>query len=142
MARPEITGRKPAFEPDRVKQLQNACRTILRREPTLRKDNDALVERLRSYLNDNERSVKSNVLLRRIIRPVLRKLQGVAREAFTIQEFCAAYRISEDMFHKMRRAGWAPAVMKVGTKVLISIAAAEQWRRDREAAGTRDLAVD
>jgi len=65
-----------------------------------------------------------------------------AREAYTVKEFCAAYRISEDMFHKMRRAGWAPAVMKVGTKVLISIAAAEAWRREREAAGARDLAVD
>jgi len=30
--------------------------------------------------------------------------------------------------------------MKVGTKVLISTAAAEQWKREREAAGARDLA--
>jgi len=64
----------------------------------------------------------------------------VEREAYTVREFCAAYRISEDMFWKMRRAGWAPALMKVGTKVLISTAAAEQWKREREAAGARDLA--
>jgi hypothetical protein len=62
--------------------------------------------------------------------------------ALTVREFCLAYRISEDMFHKMRRFGWAPAVMKVGTKVLISIAAAEAWQREREAAGGRDLAVE
>jgi len=30
--------------------------------------------------------------------------------------------------------------MKVGTKVLISTAAAEQWKHEREAAGARDLA--
>ena len=64
----------------------------------------------------------------------------VARAAFTVREFCTAYRISEDMFWKMRRNGWAPALMKVGTKVLISTAAAEQWKREREAAGARDLA--
>jgi hypothetical protein len=64
----------------------------------------------------------------------------VAREAYTVREFCAAYRISEDMFWKMRRAGWAPALMKVGTKVLISTVAAEQWKHEREAAGARDLA--
>ena len=40
----------------------------------------------------------------------------------------------------MRRAGWAPALMKVGTKVLISTVAAEQWKHEREAAGARDLA--
>ena len=64
----------------------------------------------------------------------------VEREAYTVREFCTAYRISEDMFWKMRRAGWAPALMKVGTKVLISTAAAEQWKREREAGGARDLA--
>ena len=64
----------------------------------------------------------------------------VAREAYTVKEFCVAFRISVDMFWKMRRAGWAPALMKVGTKVLISTAAAEQWKREREAAGVRDLA--
>jgi len=64
----------------------------------------------------------------------------VEREVYTVREFCGAYRISEDMFWKMRRAGWAPALMKVGTKVLISTAAAEQWKREREAAGARDLA--
>jgi hypothetical protein len=64
----------------------------------------------------------------------------VAREAYTVKEFCAAFRISEDMFWKMRRAGWAPALMKVGSKVLISTAAAEQWKREREAAGAREPA--
>ena len=64
----------------------------------------------------------------------------VERKAYTVREFCAAFRISEDMFWKMRRAGWAPALMKVGTKVLISTAAAEQWKHEREVAGARDFA--
>ena len=52
--------------------------------------------------------------------------------AYTIREFCEAYRISVDMFYKMQRGGWAPRVMKVGHRTLISIEAAEKWRRARE----------
>ena len=54
--------------------------------------------------------------------------------AMSIREFCTAHRISEDMFFKMRRQGWGPAVMRVGTRTLISFEAAERWRREREAA--------
>jgi hypothetical protein len=68
------------------------------------------------------------------------KKPDIPREAYTVREFCHAFRISEDMFWKMRRAGWGPALMKVGVKVLISIAAADAWRHEREAAGARDLA--
>jgi hypothetical protein len=66
----------------------------------------------------------------------------VPRLAFTVKEFCGAFRISEDMFWKMRRDGWAPKLMRVGTKVLISVAAAEQWQKGREAAAARDLPLD
>jgi hypothetical protein len=50
----------------------------------------------------------------------------------SIREFCTAHRISEDMFFKMRRQGWGPAVMRVGTRTLISIEAASEWRKARE----------
>jgi len=56
--------------------------------------------------------------------------------AFSIREFARAHRISEDMFYKMAREGWGPAVMKVGSRTLISHEAAERWRREREAAAT------
>ena len=56
--------------------------------------------------------------------------------AMSIREFCTAHRISEDMFFKMRRQGWGPAVMRVGTRTLISIEAAAEWRKAREQAAT------
>jgi hypothetical protein len=56
--------------------------------------------------------------------------------AMSIREFCTAHRISEDMFFKMRRQGWGPAVMRVGTRTLISIEAAAEWRKAREKAAT------
>lgn len=54
------------------------------------------------------------------------------RAAYSVQEFCAAHRISPDFFFKLRRVGKAPKMMKVGTRSLISVEAAAQWRRDRE----------
>src|SRR5262245_40043958 len=65
----------------------------------------------------------------------------IERAAFTIAEFCRAFRISPDMYFKMARSGWGPKIMKVGTKVLISVEAAEAWRREREAAASRDYCV-
>jgi hypothetical protein len=54
--------------------------------------------------------------------------------AMSIREFCAQHGISEDMFFKMRRQGWGPRTMKVGSRTLISHEAAAEWRREREAA--------
>ena len=55
-------------------------------------------------------------------------------QAYTIRQFCAAFGISEDFFYKLRRQGHGPRLMKVGTRTLISIDAADAWRREREAA--------
>ena len=56
------------------------------------------------------------------------------RAAFTIAEFCGAHRISRSKLYHLWAAGTGPRVMKVGVKVLISIEAAAEWRREREQA--------
>src|SRR5262249_57344238 len=53
--------------------------------------------------------------------------------AMSIAEFCRLHGISEDMFYKMKRDGWGPATMKVGSRTLISVESAAAWRREREA---------
>jgi hypothetical protein len=55
------------------------------------------------------------------------------RAAFTIAEFCEAHRISRSALYKMWAAGTGPRIMRAGSKVLISIEAADDWRRAREA---------
>ena len=55
------------------------------------------------------------------------------RAAFTIAEFCEAHRISRSALYKMWAAGTGPRIMRAGSKVLISIEAAGDWRREREA---------
>lgn len=56
------------------------------------------------------------------------------RGASSIAEFCQTFGISIPMFYKLKAKGEAPDVMKVGTRTLISDAAADKWRRDRERA--------
>jgi hypothetical protein len=56
------------------------------------------------------------------------------RLAFNIPEFCAAFRISEDFYFKLKRQRQGPREMKVGKRTLISVAAADEWRIEREAA--------
>lgn len=56
------------------------------------------------------------------------------RAAFTIKEFCKAHRISEAMYFKLRDAGLGPREMRAGRRVTISLEAATDWRRAREAA--------
>jgi len=54
--------------------------------------------------------------------------------AMSIREFCRLHGISEDQFYKMKREGWGPTTMKVGSRTLISLEAAAAWRAEREAA--------
>jgi predicted DNA-binding transcriptional regulator AlpA len=56
------------------------------------------------------------------------------RLAFSIEEFCEAAGISEGMFYKIRKQRQGPREMKVGTRTLITVAAANEWLLAREAA--------
>jgi hypothetical protein len=52
--------------------------------------------------------------------------------AFTIKEFCAAHRICEAFYYKLRAADLGPREMRTLRKVTISFEAAAEWRRERE----------
>jgi hypothetical protein len=56
----------------------------------------------------------------------------VPRMAFTIKEFCAAHRICEAFYYKLRAADLGPREMRTLRKVTISFEAAAEWRRERE----------
>jgi hypothetical protein len=53
--------------------------------------------------------------------------------AYSIREFCAAHRISESMYFKLREKGLGPREARALTKVLITQESAAEWRRQREA---------
>jgi hypothetical protein len=110
MARGEVTGRKPVVTADPTK-----------RKPGPPSADPGAVEPMAHSEPDSIISVK----LPPIRGPPL---------AMSIRVFCVLHGISEDMFFKMKREGWGPATMKVGSRTLISHEAAAAWRREREAA--------
>lgn len=62
------------------------------------------------------------------------KNTAIDRACYTLEEFCLAHRISRAHFYDLEKEGRAPKRMaNVGKKVLISVEAAEQWRREMEA---------
>ena len=111
MARGEITGKKPAQTDDAAK----------RQAGPPKKTDPKAIEPIGHSEPDSSISVK----VPRIRGPPL---------AMSIRVFCALHGISEDMFYKMKRDGWGPDTMKVGSRTLISHEAAADWRRKREAA--------
>lgn len=54
-------------------------------------------------------------------------------DAFSFEEFCNRHRICRATLYNLIKRGQAPAIMRVGGRVLISREAAADWRRVREA---------
>ena len=53
-------------------------------------------------------------------------------DAYTIPEFCAANRISESMYHKLKSLGLGPREMDVGRRRIITPEANAEWQAARE----------
>ena len=53
-------------------------------------------------------------------------------QAFTVDEFAEAFRLSRATVYNMWRDGAGPAKMRVRGRVLISRVAAEKWRQQVE----------
>src|SRR5829696_4320784 len=54
--------------------------------------------------------------------------------AFSIKEFCTLHGISRAHFYNLRNLGLGPREMDVRGRRVISVEAAKEWRRQREAA--------
>ena len=63
--------------------------------------------------------------------------------ALSVYGFCVAHGLSRRKLYYMFEAGEGPRVMKCGTRILISVEAAQAWRRAREraAAASRSAAT-
>lgn len=54
------------------------------------------------------------------------------KRAFTIAEFCEAYKISRGRFHELDQAGLAPKTYRIASRPYISMAAAQEWQQRME----------
>jgi hypothetical protein len=55
-----------------------------------------------------------------------------AKLAYSLVEFCALHGISRAHFYNLRKLGLGPREMACGSRKLISVEAASDWRRQRE----------
>lgn len=55
------------------------------------------------------------------------------QQAFSVDEFCAAHRISRATFYNLLKAGRGPRLMAADGRKRISVEAAAEWRRRMEA---------
>jgi hypothetical protein len=115
MARGETTGKKPRATRDHDKREDG---------PPKEADPKAIEPQAQSDQTKGESNEPKRV----------RGPPPAFAQAFTIDEFCEAHRISREFFFKMQRDGWGPVVMQVGSRRLISQEAATNWRRQREQA--------
>lgn len=61
------------------------------------------------------------------------------RRAYTLAEFCEAYRISRTQLYKLWRKGEGPRFFHVGVKVLITYEAGDDWARELEETSTEKV---
>jgi hypothetical protein len=54
------------------------------------------------------------------------------KAVFSIDEFCRGHDLSRATFYILQKTGRGPRLMRVGTRVLISVEAAADWRRRME----------
>jgi hypothetical protein len=62
------------------------------------------------------------------------------RDAFGVREFCRRHDVSTGYLYSEWRRGRGPRYMQLGDRRIISVEAASDWRREREAETTLQLA--
>ena len=50
-------------------------------------------------------------------------------KAYSIKAFCDAHSISKNLFYKLKKSGYAPKMIAVGARRLVTEEAAAAWRR-------------
>ena len=61
--------------------------------------------------------------------------------AYSVYGFCLAHGLSRRKLYYMLEAGEGPRIMKCGTRTLISVEAARDWRQARERTATSAASV-
>ena len=65
-------------------------------------------------------------------RQKLTEIAEISAALYTIQEFCAATRISQRQFFRIQAAGDGPRMIWLGGRKLISRSAIDSWLREHE----------
>jgi predicted DNA-binding transcriptional regulator AlpA len=55
-----------------------------------------------------------------------------APAVYSVKDFCAAHGITKVTLYKLLKEGIGPRIMKVGTRTLISLESAAEWKKARK----------
>lgn len=59
-------------------------------------------------------------------------MTDIFERSYSIQEFCAAERITAPTYYKLKKLGLGPKEMRMGTVIRISHTERRRWQRQRE----------
>ena len=62
---------------------------------------------------------------------IVRDTSKVSLLAMTIELFCRSHSMGKNTYYKLQANGKGPTEIRLGTKVLISVEDAAEWRRSR-----------
>lgn len=57
---------------------------------------------------------------------------NIERQTYSVAAFCAAFGIARSTFYRLLQNGRGPTVIHLGRRTLISVEAADEWRRRLE----------
>ena len=83
-------------------------------------------------LEDTSRPAQTTAAIGHNRGPPIAQDPPIARDALTLDEFCAANGVSRPMLYKLWRQGLGPKFMLVGFRRYISTKAAAAWREALE----------
>ncbi|MHB0918877.1 MAG: hypothetical protein ACYC1G_13995 [Thiobacillus sp.] len=59
--------------------------------------------------------------------------------AFTITEFCEAFKISRGRLHELDRAGLGPKTYRIASRPYVSLGAAQEWQQRMESGAAENF---
>jgi len=60
-------------------------------------------------------------------------------QAFTIAEFCAAYKVSRGRLHELEQAGLGPKIYRIASRPYVSLTAAQEWQQRMESGAAENF---
>lgn len=59
--------------------------------------------------------------------------------AFTITEFCEAFKISRGRLHELDQAGLGPKTYRIASRPYVSLSAAQEWQQRMESGAAENF---
>lgn len=59
--------------------------------------------------------------------------------AFTLAEFCTAFKVSRGRLHELEQAGLGPKTYRIASRPYVSLSAAQEWQQRMESGAAENF---